>query len=143
MNPFPWTRGEFPLALKQKFHTRFSNSFRGYLLIETFKTKHLGQFLFPSLELLCNLPDLIFFRSEKGLCPKAFSQKLDCNKKCQPGIADPPFFWMPSHSVFRRYLKSIITPRRTVKYVRRWAPIQQNWLQCFLIPGREIFSLVL
>ncbi|CAM9647130.1 unnamed protein product, partial [Bubo scandiacus] len=29
---------------------------------------------------------------EKGLCLKAFVQKLDCNNKCKPGIPDPPFF---------------------------------------------------
>lgn len=104
-------------------------------MIETFKTKYPGKFLFPSLELLYNLPDLFFFRSEKGLCPKTFPQKMDCNKKCQPDIQERLFFWMTS-LVFKRYLKSIIT-------LGRWASIQHNWLLCFLIPGREISSLVL
>lgn len=35
---------------------------------------------------------ILFFRSEKGLRPKEFAQKLDCNNKCQPGIPDPPSF---------------------------------------------------
>lgn len=59
-------------------------------MIESFKTKHLGQFLLPSLELLYNFPALILrARKKKRLCPKAFARKLGSNNKCQPGIPDP------------------------------------------------------
>lgn len=107
---------------------------RGYLQLRLLK-QNIQVNLFLSLELFYNLPDLIF-QVRKRMHPKAFAEKLDCNNKWQPDVPEPPFFWLPSHSVFRRHLKSVIPLERTKKYVRRWAPIQQNWLECFLIPGK-------
>lgn len=77
------------------------------------------------MELLYNLPDLIFLGQKRTYIQKHLLRNWNVILNVSQVSQIPPLTLMPSHTVFKEVFE-ISCHNGTVKHARRWAPLQQN-----------------